>query len=142
MDKSQSIPATILHFRLHHLHVFQMFCSQPAGWHSKSLSPAGHSLQCCATGLLYWTSGPKVVNGLGAWASASQLLPSGRQCFRFGYCRQVTKTVNLFALHMLRGLLALLNSTATSKEMVWGSQKLQLLQDRLFAQERCTVLFL
>ena len=52
--------------------------------------------------------------------SASQLLPSGRPCFSFGYCRQATKTVNHFDLHVLLGLLALLNCTATSTAVVWG----------------------
>lgn len=63
------------------------------------------------------------------WASASQLLPSGRQCFKFHYCRKITKTVNLSTLPVLLGLLALLNWAATSRETALeGARELQLLQ--------------
>lgn len=57
------------------------------------------------------------------------LLPTGKQCFRFGYCWQVTKTVNIFSLPVLLGLLTLLYWTATSREIALGAARvLQLLQ--------------
>lgn len=86
----------------------------------------------CSAVLLGCSTGPVVQR----WpmVSARGLLPAssslqGGSASSFGYCRQITKAVNLFTLPVLLGLLALLNWTATSREpALGGARELQLLQ--------------